>query len=282
MGQHYIPQYYLEGFSDLPISSNVWVYEKGSSRIFKTTIKTVANENKRWTQSVEAYLANKVEAPANPVLDKIRNRQPIIQSDKEVLSAYMVVMLKRVPRGLQRTKANAPKVLNQIFASLNSEILKIIKEHPSKYSILEGRLQELPSLKSKYENEFPLELWYNNLTPDNTPRLLALLPAMTWIFLTAEKRQPFLTNDNPVFFFESLGVGRPESEITFPISSTIALWATWRKNLVEGYATAKYAVIREINKRTASAATKYVYYSIAAPWVVSLINKKNLKLHRLL
>jgi hypothetical protein len=282
MGQHYIPQYYLEGFTNSAASSNIWVYKKGSSRIFRTAIKTVANENKRWSKSVEAYLANKIEAPAKPVLDKIRNRQPIAQGDKEVLSAYMVVMLKRVPRGMERTKTNAPKVLNKVFASVENDILKLIQEHPSKASVLESRLQELHSLKSKYENEFPLELWYNNLTPDNTPGLLALLPAMTWIFLTSEKRQPFLANDNPVFFFESLGIGKPESEITFPISSTIALWAIWRKNLVEGYTTAKDAVIREINRRTASAATKYVYYSIEAPWVVSLINKKNLKLHRLL
>ena len=105
---------------------------------------------------------------------------------------------------------------------------------------------------------------------------------MTWTFLTSEKKQPFLTNDNPVFFFEGLGIGKHQSEITFPISGTIALWATWRTNLAEGYVAAKDAATREINRRIASAATRYVYYSIQAPWVVSLINKKNLKLHRLL
>lgn len=282
MGQHYIPQYYLKGFTYSPASSNIWVYEKGRSSIVRRAIKAVANENKRWPQNIEDYLANKVEAPTNFVLDKIRNRQPITQGDKGVLSTYMVVMLNRVPRGIERTRATFPKVMNEVFANVENEILELIKEHPSKCSILERRLQELPSLKSKYENEFPMELWYKNLTPDSLPRVLAILPAMTWIFLTSEKKHPFLTNDNPVFFFEGLGMGRPESEITFPISSTIALWATWRKNLVEGYIAAKDAVIREINRRTASAATKYVYYSIQAPWVVSLINKKNPKLHRLL
>jgi len=223
MGQHYIPQYYLDGFSDSPTSSNIWVYEKDSNRIFRTTTKTVANENRRWPKSVEAYLANQVEAPAKSVLEKIRNRKPIMQGDKDVLSAYMVVMLKRVPRGLERTKTNAPDVLEQTFASLNIDILRLISEHPSKASILQNRLQELQSLKLKYQSEFPMEVWYDNLTPDSSPRLLAILPAMTWIFLSSDKRQPFLTNDNPVFFFESLGIGRPESEISFPISSTIAL-----------------------------------------------------------
>lgn len=91
----------------MPTSSNIWVYEKGSNRKFRTAIKTVANENNRWPESTEEYLANNVEAPAQPVLDKIRNRQPITQSEKEVIAAYMVVMLQRVPRGLERTKANA-------------------------------------------------------------------------------------------------------------------------------------------------------------------------------
>jgi hypothetical protein len=281
MGQHYIPQYYLGAFSDSPTSSNIWVYEKGSNQISRRAIKAVANENNRWPKKIEEYLANKIEAPVKPVLDKIRNRQPITQSEKDVLSAYMVVMLQRVPRGLERVKANVPEVLNQVFDDLEKEIQRLITEHPPKKSVLQNRLQELPSLKSKYESDFPMEVWYQNLTPDALPRLRVVLPAMTWIFLTADKRQPFLTNDNPVFFFESLGIGRPESEVTFPISSTIALWATWHKNLVEGYIAAKDTIIKEINRRTASAATKYVYYSEEAQWVVKLINKKNPKLHRL-
>lgn len=109
MGQHYIPEYYLNGFSDSLNSSNIWVYEKGSKRIFPSTIKNAANENNRWPASIEKYLANQIESPANPILDKIRNRQSLTQGDKDTLSAYMVVMLQRVPRGLERTRSKAPK-----------------------------------------------------------------------------------------------------------------------------------------------------------------------------
>jgi hypothetical protein len=281
VGQHYIPEYYLDGFSDLLNPSNIWVYEKGSKRIFPSTIKNAANENNRWPASVEKYLANQVEAPGNHVLDKIRNRQPITQGDKDTLSAYMVVMLQRVPRGLERTKAIAPEVLNKVFVDLEREIMRLIAEYPSKKSTLQKRLQQLPSLRVKYENDLPAEVWYQNLTPDALPQVRVVLPTMTWVFLTSGKRQPFLTNDNPVFFFEGLGIGKPESEITFPISSTVALWATWRTNLVERYIPAKDTIIREINRRTASAATKYVYYSQKAQWVVNLINKRNLRLNRL-
>ncbi len=281
MGQHYVPQYYLEGFCDLSTPSNIWVYDRGSNQKFRTSVKTVANENNRWPKKTEEYLANHIEAPANLVLDKICERQPITQGDKDVLSAYMVTMLQRVPKGLQRAKAAAPDVIDKVFTDLRQDIMTLITAHPSRESVLQDILQKLPGLRSKYETDFPMEAWYQNITEDALPRVRVVFPAMTWIFLTSDKGQPFLTNDNPVFFFEGIGIGKPESEITFPISSTVVLWATWRKNLEEGYIPAKEPVIREINRRTASAATRYVYYSKEEQWVVRLVQKKNLKLRKL-
>jgi len=277
MGQHYIPQYYLEGFTESTDSSNIWVYEKGNNRIFRTSTKTAANENNRWPKSVEEYLANQIETPAKPVIDEIRNRQSLTQSAKDAFSAYMVVMLQRVPRGLERAKEIAPKVRDKVFDDIEKEINRLITLHPSKKSILQNRLQELASFKLKYENEFPKEVWYNLITSGPLLQILATLPTMTWIFLTSH-RQHFLTCDNPIFFFEGLGIGKPESEITFPLSNTVTLWATWR-NLKEGYIPAKETIIREINRRTASAATRYIYYSEEAQWVVNLINKKKFRLN---
>lgn len=280
MGQHYIPQYYLEGFTESPDSSNIWVYEKGNSRIFRTSTKTAANENNRWPKSVEDYLANQIEAQANPVLDKIRSRQPISQSDKEALSDYMIVMLQRVPRGLERAKEIAPEVQDQVFENVEKEIKRLIKAYPSKKNLLQNRLQELDVLKLQYENEFPMEVWYQIIKSDAFPQIRAILPTMTWVFFVSSKKQRFLTNDNPIFFFEGLGIGKPESEITFPLSSNVTLWATWL-NSKEGYIPAKDAIVREINRRTASAATRYVYYSEEAQWVVNLANKKKFRLNKL-
>jgi len=246
-------------------------------------LASIAGATERGTLKINSgrSVANQIEDPAKPVLDKIRSRQPMAVNNKETLSDYVVIMLKRVTKDLERITANFPAVLERVFANLNKEILRLIEEHPSEKDIFQERLQELPRLKLKYENEFPMELWYDTLTPDSLPRVRAILPAMTWVFLTSEKKQPFLTSDNPLFFFEGLGMGRPESEITFPISSRIALWATWRKDLRESYIPAKDAAIKEINRRTASAATKYVYYSEETQWVVDLLNKKNVRLNRL-
>jgi len=88
-----------------------------------------------------------------------------------------------------------------------------------------------------------------------------------------------LTSDNPFFFFESLGVGRPESEVSFPISSDVALWATWRTDLKEGFVPAKDSLIREFNRRTVSIAKRHLFYSRNEKWVVSLANKKAVRLN---
>jgi hypothetical protein len=282
MGEHSVPQYYLSGFCDPLSSSKIWVYEKGSKRIFQSNIKNIAVETNRWPQDIEEFLTNKIEAPANPVLGKIRSHQPISQNDKELLSAYMANMMQHVDRGLERTKEIAPKVADKIFDDLEQKILSDIEQDSSKKERLLAILQNIPNLKTKYLNDFPLEIWYKNLNPEVLPQVLAILPAMTWIFFVSEKGLPFLTSDNPLFFFEWQGIGKPESEVTFPISSEIVLWATWRKDLKKNqYVKQKEPIIREINRRIASSATKYVYYSLEADWVVRLINKKSWRLNRI-
>lgn len=280
MGQHYIPKYYLKGFTDLQKPSNIWVYEKGSTRIFSTTIEKVAIENNRWPKDTEEYLANVIEDPANPVLEKIRNCQAITQDDKDVLSAYIVLMLKRVPKGLERMKEIAPEVADEVFENVESSIQRLLVKYPEKRSILEAHLQKLPDYKLEYEKEFPMEVYYNNLTPNSTPGILDVLRSMKWTFLISNG-QPFLASDNPVFYFESLGLGNSTSELSFPISSDITLLTTWRKNILEGYVAIKENILREINRRTASIATKYIYYSQKVQWVVNLVNKKNPRLNRL-
>jgi hypothetical protein len=275
MRQHYIPQYYLDGFTGSNRTGKIWVYEKNSSKFFQTTTKAVASENNRWPKQIEEYLANKIENPTNLVLEKIQNHKPITMKDKDILSRYMVVMMKRVPNGLERMKSYSPEVTKKIYDDLTKRITELINIHPSKAELLKGRLLELEAFRDTYENEFPMEIYYSNLSPESTPQICAILPTMTWVFLTAGHNQMFLSNDNPVFYFSWLGIGRPESELVFPICDSIALLATWHHNWKEGYVQASDTIVREINRRTASNVTKYAFYSREASWVNTLINRKN-------
>jgi len=82
MGDHYIPQYYLNGFASLG-NNIVWVYEKGGSLKFPSKIKNIAHETNYYSPEVEKYLANDIEGPANYVIKKIRDCKQITQSEKK-------------------------------------------------------------------------------------------------------------------------------------------------------------------------------------------------------
>lgn len=179
--------------------SQIWVYEKGTDRVFKTTIKSVANENHRWPDEIENYLANKIENPANPILDKIRSYKQITPEDKDILSAYMVVIWQRVDKGLLRREKLAPKVIKDTFDLLNNEILKLIEKYPLKAADLLKSRNTLQGLRQKYEKEFPKELWYYGITPDTPLQVRFIMRDMTWVFLTTNRSPSFLTNDNPLF-----------------------------------------------------------------------------------
>lgn len=57
MGDHYVPQYYLKGFSEL-LGKSIWVYDKQEKRKYSSQVKSVANETRFYTPAIEQYLAN--------------------------------------------------------------------------------------------------------------------------------------------------------------------------------------------------------------------------------
>ena len=110
MGDHYIPQYYLRGFTS-PKDGMIWVYEKNGDLKFQSQVKKVANESNYYEPEVENYLSNQIEGPANAVIKKIRERKPINKPDKEKLAIYMIVMYKRVPQS--KFRMNGPQALRR-------------------------------------------------------------------------------------------------------------------------------------------------------------------------
>jgi len=278
MGDHYIPQYYLSGFASSE-NDMVWVYEKGGSLKFQSQFKNIAHETNYYSPEVERYLANEIEDPANSVIKKIRDRKQLTQSEKEKLAIYMVVMLKRVPQSKIRMKKAAPAVAQSLQQKWDKEISKLILENPSQTDLFEKRRAEIKANLDKYSKNLPKDFWLELIPPERTPNIVKVIPEMTWLFLTCEKFPAFLTCDNPVFYFQGIGVGKPESEITFPISSNIVLWATWKSDIQKGYSPIKNQAIKEINRRTATNATRFIYHARDEDWIPRFINKQEHQLN---
>lgn len=97
---HYIPQYYLKGFS-IPETEKVWVYHKNDKQkdshdtnvmnlgVEKYFYKLNLYEGDDDTKVLEEYFANEIEGPANPILSKIAERKRINSLEKDVLSFYI-------------------------------------------------------------------------------------------------------------------------------------------------------------------------------------------------
>ncbi|MBU1208142.1 MAG: DUF4238 domain-containing protein [Proteobacteria bacterium] len=249
MGEHYIPKYYLRGFTQ-ESTDLICVYDKKEGGHFLTQIKNVANETGLYPPETEKYLANCIEGPANSVLNKIRQRKQITGTDKKILGEYMAVMWKRIPQAQQRLKDMAPKLSQEVFEDIQGTINILSAQTPSKAEFLKRREEEIRQILERYAKDPPKEIWLKTIRPDLTPGVVAAIQTMTWIFLTCDEKAAFLTCDNPVFYFTSIGIGKPESELSFPISSHIMLWATWRRDLPEGgYVRVSSQVIKEMTRR---------------------------------
>jgi hypothetical protein len=246
-----------------------------------TTVKNLAQQRDFYPDEIEEFLATQVEQPANVVLDKIRNRTPISVEDKATLAAYMMAMMKRVPRSRERLQAATPKVLESVLARVDRAMTALVAKDPSKADLLVKRRKEAEQIRARSESYFSDEMWYQLIPPHTAPRALDALSAMTWQFFTFDSETAFMTSDNPVFFFEGMGIGNQYSEVTFPISRNVALWATWRVDLEEGFRPTSRRIVREINGRTVSAATRYVFYARKVKWVASFVNRKSFPLNRI-
>jgi hypothetical protein len=242
-----------------------------------TGLGNVAQETGFYSRELEAVLSVQIEGPANPVLDKLRARESISAEEKLVLSTYMITMLKRVPESQMRVKRSTLEMIPTVFDKLDEELAARLQADPAMEETIAKHREEAGRVRLQYETNLPRDFWLKLVLPQTASRALATLNAMTWRFLTYDKNSAFLTSDNPVYFHSGLGIGHPDSEVSFPISRDVVLWATWRGQ--EGfYGTGKHAV-REINRRTASAATRYVFFSHEEAWVANLVRRKKFTLH---
>ena len=149
MGDHYVPQYYLKGFSQNN-GRSIWVYDREEGCKIQTQVKSIANITGFYSREVEQYLANTIEGPANEVLMKIRKKEQIDQRDKEILSEYMAVMMKRVPKGKKRLEEMAPSISEKLYWDLSEEFSQIALAMPEKKEVAQRRIREIEIILNRF------------------------------------------------------------------------------------------------------------------------------------
>jgi hypothetical protein len=177
-------------------------------------------------------------------------------------------MYKRVPEKRNSLKKHAPEIAEhqrQIYSKMKDDGL-INDTYTEKINEILDKLSKDPLAK----------IW-----PETIPRIKEISPmiaSMTWRFLTFDEKPVFLTGDNPVFYFPDLGIAKPKSELSFPISSHVTLWATRRSDLKDGYFPTDMRTVKDMNRRIAKITTRYVFHAKKEEWILNFLAKRDRKL----
>ncbi len=276
MRNHYIPRYLLKGFVDPCDSGALWCYEIGTGRSFLANVANVAVEKQFYYDEDEEWLARNVEQPAVDAIRNLRGGAPVMEladGDRQALCRYMAVMLTRVPRNRGRIDDMAPGVIRSVVSKLKEKVSDPGDQDPGGRDRADFVCREIDKIECRFLAEPPKDVIADLKRPRSVPVVENALSQMTWRVFAAAGASGFVASDNPLFFFESLGIGQRDSEVSFPISSSVLLWLTWRKDLGRGPFRADERTTRELNRRTVSSATRHAYYHENVAWLARMTTK---------
>jgi len=241
--QHYIPQSYLDLFTDprTPdgLDPYLWVFDRKKNEIKKRAPKNTAwsahrytFENKDGTQneSLETGLS-RLESLVAPV-KRIASTGTIEEEDKADIAVYMGMLSARSP-------GNEGQVLDLLEWIHRTQAVIMAAKDPQMREIINK------SGLGKTPEEVAKEISQGELFDFDIPRAMALeptiqanvevytktLPQMNWRVLRPAFHSGVLTSDHPVCMYSRIaaeanmppGFMYPDIEITFPISRDMIL-----------------------------------------------------------
>jgi RNase P/RNase MRP subunit p29 len=276
---HYIPKFYLSGFTVPKEPKMIWVYPKDGSEPFKTNIINVGVEKNFYAaqhedgKMLEDYLAEKIEDPATPIIRKLRGNIKIGANEKRVLATYLVGMLTRVPTNRDRVSEDIPRRV--VEAQKNT--LKQIENQKTK---LPKENKRISKLKSQVIESFKIierDLIEELSLPYFDENLITIIHIMNWSLFTCCENSTFVTSDNPFCFTEDIGLVNDEGYFIFPLSTGLLLTGGWApegiKDFDINYRPLNKETHHAMNKIIISSAKKYVYHHSKNDWITTLIRK---------
>src|SRR4051812_24540194 len=155
MGHHFVPQAYLRGFEDPFKPGFIWVHARRDPKPRSASIVDVAQSRDFYDAETEALLASATEAPANPILAKLRTGETPSDRERVTLAVYLATMIKRVPRNRTRGRAMAPKVLEDVVNRFRDQVRQLAELGELSPNLATRRLQELEVTYAKFTHELP-------------------------------------------------------------------------------------------------------------------------------
>lgn len=282
MGHHYVPRRYLRAFEVPEKPGFLWMYDKESHRFIMTPIASVAQQRGFYDPETEEKLNVSVEGPAHSALDKLVRDEMLTTDDRRAVATYLAVMIMRVPAQRRRARDMFPSTVDEVVGKWRGMVEELANEPSTDPELVERRRSELEIVRIKFLNEPPDDVVSLMRSPWPSEGLVDAVDSMAWRLLRAPRNNPFVTSDNPAFHFESLGVGRVQSELSFPLTPSLALLANWQgpRGSIERLNPVP-SIVKEINRRAVFGAERFIFSDSCRKWIGVLAASDNRRLARI-
>jgi len=284
VGCHYVPQKYLLGFTGSSSPDALWQFDKKTLSFSEqpVSIKRIAQQRSFYDADTERQLNELVEGPGNRVLDKLRSGDFSLRDEERVaLSVYIATMLKRVPHHRAKGEAMAPGILRKVTSELREQIRAYADAGDLSTETAEARLAETDAAEAKLAVELPDNVRKEIRSPWPTGEMIDCVYGMHWRFVCADGDDYFLVTDNPAFFFECYGIATENSELTFPVSHSLAIFGSWTPIANGKRISRRTQFVKEANRRLISYAVRFVYSRGKDNWICKVAAKDRPHLSRI-
>lgn len=280
---HYIPQFYLKGFST--DKAHLYVLDKlgeVDKRIRYQTTESIAFQNNLYTyqakgkkkETLEDTFAQ-LEGVAAKIIRKIESRELLSDQDRYDFSIFISFLWIRTPfskKEFEKTTADLYEKTARMSIAMRpkEDIKNFFKQHEEE--LTDQQIDNMIDFatnekRSRINVEVPQNYWIKQMLSMG----LGISPALEiadWEFKVAEKPFAFLTSDNPFLLlpskrirpFEGLGLLTPGAKKIIPITSQICLVIHEpQKDPKTVYTTIDKDFIRKINDWITKYSERCVY-----------------------
>ncbi|MDP2895453.1 MAG: DUF4238 domain-containing protein [bacterium] len=281
MKHHFLPRFYLKGFTDPDADKEpepyAWVYTLSKSEWKKRAPKNIATQNELYSYTdekggrnddLEKILSLAEAQMAKLLTTRIQGRQQLDPQNLETMSYFLALMSTRLPGYLDQW--------SDFLAGIAKSTLDLLLSHPAAFEaerrryeqetgkrLPEGFGSERVDLKNlKFVPKKPLVLMAA-LAPINM--MASILFKMSWTFFTAPRDGGFVTSDYPFCAYNpdlegspyGPGLAHKRTTMTLPLSAQVAVLVSWGA-LTTGYREASRSEIKKFNVRTIRSAGEFI------------------------
>ena len=226
---HYLPQHYLNGFTDPDQPTQLWILSGEERKPIwrRRPTSAVGYQVNFYSKTDRAgNLTNEVEKDLSifdgrvaPILKKVIRRENLDQDEQFLFAVFVADLAIRGPFAREATK----QLLNREIALRMPLIKPYANEETKKYF-------NTDIYRLEANHEFVIDTVIGLL-----PILTEIILKMGWVFAHSEETNFFITSDAPVvmlkpndMFSQTQGLYEEDMEITLPLSRSMAFLASWK------------------------------------------------------